>query len=100
MIDICKYIHKYVPGHSFNGLPGCSCPTHLTTVLFGGDQLTVERTRSALDAVCDSHTESERLSGIQPTIEDWHAKQCYFQVHAYSCVCVCVCVCVHVHVCI
>lgn len=54
-----------------------SCPTHLTKILFGDDQLTVERTRSALDVVCDSHTESERLLGIEPTIEDWHAKQCF-----------------------
>ena len=79
-IDICKFVHKFVPGCNFSGVPGCVCDTHLRKVAFGGDQLTVERMRNAIDAMCDSHTESQRLDGIFLTIEDWHGKQCFLQV--------------------
>ena len=42
--------------------------------------MTVERVRSSVNAMCDSHTESQRLEGIVTTIEDLHAKQCFLQV--------------------
>ncbi len=86
MIDIAKFVHKYAPGTGFSGVPGCVCETHLKKLSFGGDQLTMERLRSAIDCMCDSHTDSQRLEGLIPTIEDWHAKQCLMQVKdGYSC---------------
>lgn len=43
-------------------------------ILMGGDQLTVARARgtAALRATHDAPT--ERLSGIVPVVEDWHAR--------------------------
>ena len=68
-----------MPGNYFSPYPGCGCKSHFKQVLFGGDQLTVERIRSGMDVMCDSHNESQRFEGIMPTIEDWHAKQCFLK---------------------
>ena len=42
--------------------------------VFGGDQLTVIRARSAIKMKVNSHTPSKKLCGIIPVVEDWHAK--------------------------
>ena len=47
--------------------------------LFGGDQLTCARARSA-KCRQDSATAIERLEGLLPVIEDWHTKMCHFEV--------------------
>lgn len=54
-------------------------------ILFGGDQLTVER-----DMGCKEHNDNEWrgldcLEGLLPVIEDWHAKVClnYFAHECY-----------------
>ena len=44
-------------------------------LLFGGDQLTAERSRSCKTSRDNSDTPHERLDGLEPVVEDWHAKQ-------------------------
>ena len=50
-------------------------------VLFGGDQLTVERNRNIQNVLSTSDTASARFQGIIPVAEDWHAKMCLYKVH-------------------
>ena len=44
------------------------------TLLFHGDQLTVERMRSAQAIQANSETGKGKLKGIIPVVADWHAK--------------------------
>ncbi len=75
--------------------------------------LTAARARESKDIRSNSRRGKERLEGVVPVIEDWHAKLCFLEV-CCVCVCVhslvcageflrhmhvCVCVCVHVHAC-
>jgi len=43
-------------------------------ILLGGDQLTVARCRGSAAARSDSDTRKQRLHGLIPVSEDWHAK--------------------------
>ena len=49
-------------------------------ILFGGDQLMVERSRNIQNVLSTSDTASARLEGIVPVAEDWHAKMCLYKV--------------------
>ena len=53
-------------------------------ILFGGDQLTVARARGSAairsDHVTSICTRKDRLEGLVPVVEDWHAKQCLLKV--------------------
>uniref|UniRef100_A0A7M5WN06 DUF6589 domain-containing protein n=1 Tax=Clytia hemisphaerica TaxID=252671 RepID=A0A7M5WN06_9CNID len=64
MIEIIERIQeRYVPkDESGDGV-----------TFFGGDQLTEERSRSAQNARADGRTVEERLQGLLPKFEDWHA---------------------------
>ena len=53
---------------------------HFHKILFGGDQLTVSRARSAQAARLNSESGSGQLRGFIPVVEDWHAKVCFLQV--------------------
>ncbi|KAM7437342.1 hypothetical protein ABFA07_012980 [Porites harrisoni] len=44
-----------------------------STVIFGGDQLTEERARNVQLARSDSADTLERLQGVWPENEEWHA---------------------------
>ena len=71
MIDIMHQINsKYVP-HYQESL-GSHNP--VIRVLFGGDQLTVERARGAQKAVLDGNTRYDRIGSLIPQIEDFHAQ--------------------------
>jgi len=48
-------------------------------LLLGGDQLTAARARGSCAARCD-HEASQRLNGLIPVTEDWHAKMCYLKI--------------------
>ena len=48
--------------------------TKMFSILFGGDQLTVARARGAAALRCNHETVCERLEGLEPVIEDWHAR--------------------------
>ena len=66
MADICKFLHKYVPGHNEteNSNP--------VKVLSGGDYLTFERHKQAQMSVRDDATPSLRLEGLVPKMEEFH----------------------------
>lgn len=45
-------------------------------ILFGGDQLTKVRAEGSQRIRANSHEGLDRLEGVIPVVEDWHAKQC------------------------
>ena len=61
---------------------------HFSHVLIGGDQLTAARIRGAHRVVRNSNNGQERLEGLVPVVEDWHAKVCFLQVRSYLTMCV------------
>ena len=48
--------------------------------MFFGDQLTVERARSAQRARVAADTIEDSLSGFEPAAADWHAEANFLQV--------------------
>ena len=48
--------------------------------ILGGDQLTTARTRSSKRVCCNATRGKEKLEGLVPVIEDWHAKVCFLGV--------------------
>lgn len=49
-------------------------------VLFGGDQLTVERAVGSKHERSNEHRGINRLDGLIPVVEDWHAKVALLKV--------------------
>lgn len=90
MIDILTHIQGYVPcntyekefvvgddvvcGHEYNFIPA----------LVGGDQLSVARARGGQDISLDGNNGYDKLNGLLPVAEDWHAKLCFMEVGLYS----------------
>ena len=79
MIEIMEALHHYVPSKT-TSRDGEKHVELLDSCLFGVDQLTCGRAQSAKRHRQDSETEIERLDGLQPVVEDWHAKMCLFEV--------------------
>ena len=52
----------------------------LSTVFFGGDQLTEEKARNVQLARSDGADTLERLQGVWPENEDWHAIRIAYKV--------------------
>lgn len=90
MIDILEHVNTYVPTQSMittaaypNPLIGSPVPIKhqlIHPLLFGGDQLTVARARGAKQIRKNSLNPSQKLEGLIPIAEDWHAKVCLLQV--------------------
>ena len=59
-----SHLHKYVPKKA----AGKFYP-----IIFGGDQLTNERATGAQDTKLQSTEQHEKLKGLIPVVEDWHA---------------------------
>ena len=72
MIEIMENLHQYVPTKSVG-----SSREIVENYLFGVDQLTCARARSAKHHRQDSATAVERMEGLLP---DWHTKMCLFEV--------------------
>ena len=53
----------------------------LSTLLFMGDQLTVERARNVIKSRVNATSPAEALEGLQPAICDWHAECILLQVY-------------------
>jgi len=53
---------------------------HFSHVLIGGDQLTAARICGAQRVRGNSDNGRDRLEGLVPVVEDWHAKVCFLQV--------------------
>lgn len=87
MSCIMDELHKYVPArdvHHHSTLPNGETEEETTEklhqVLFGGDQLTVARARSAIGMRRTHDTNREKLQGLIPVVEDWHARVTLLQV--------------------
>ena len=52
----------------------------LKTLMFFGDQLTVERARASKKARVAADTVEEALDGLEPAASDWHAEFNFLQV--------------------
>ena len=78
MCTIMKNIHKYIPKayHQvvYKGEEAAVEEEFFQGILFGGDQLTVCRSRGAQAARCNDDVAVECLDGITPVAEDWHAR--------------------------
>ncbi len=81
-------VHQYVPCHIDPSVivDGIQKKDVLEKCLFGGDLLTCERARGAKRHRQDAATMVERLDGLVPVSEDWHAKMCLFEVHISMCI--------------
>ena len=55
----------------------------LSTLLFMGDQLTVERARNVVKSRVNASSPAEALEGLHPAICDWHAECVLLQVHIH-----------------
>lgn len=82
-----KNLHKYVPKKTYKvtyHLPEqfVCMEDRCYRTLFGGDQLTVCRSRSAQSARCNDDVSEERWDGLIPVTEDWHARMTLMRVSA------------------
>ena len=92
MCEIMDKIHNYVPAKYvtekfslFEGEEDLEVDDELFhQILLGGDQLTIARARGSIAARLDI-TRRERLEGLLPVVEDWHAKQCLLKVCMHAC---------------
>ena len=91
MLDILQTIHdEYIPvGRNTDRLTGEETVEVLEKVFFGGDQLTEERATNVRDARSDGDNEFERLQGVIPKVEDWHASRILYQVKRINAVFTC-----------
>lgn len=88
MGKILSEFHKYVPTLNRIGhltLPNGSSidydDSRFFQILFGGDQLTVARARGAQSLRATHDSAKERLEGVCPVIEDWHARMTLMKVN-------------------
>ena len=79
MVDILDHLHPRIEFQVDHFIPElqenvmvCKAKTH--SIMLGGDQLSVVKTRSALKIRSNSETPSFGLEGFIPSIEDWHSK--------------------------
>ncbi len=97
MLDILKAVHKYVPMIERTTSVKVVVDEveeevrvlqqDVQPVLFGGDQMTIERGRSIQNVLSNSDNAAARLEGLTPVVEDWYTIMCLYKV---LCVCVCV----------
>lgn len=93
MMDILQHIQSYVPSKHVRremNVPESDEVVTLddqdfATTLMGGDQLTVARAQGAQLIRSNSGNNQDRLYGLLPVAEDWHAKQCLMQVIDSAC---------------
>lgn len=98
MCEILEHCHIYVPSKPHTeemNVPDCDERVTIEDVnfhkiLLGGDQLTAARCRGGAAVRSDHQTSLERLNGMVPVCEDWHAKRIYLMVclFGYSIPCV------------
>lgn len=81
MAKILEEFHSYIPTIPSteivtleDGTTRAVDNSHFFHILMGGDQLTVARARGTAALRVTHDTPTERLSGIVPVIEDWHAR--------------------------
>ena len=52
----------------------------LVHTLVGGDQMTTAHARGCIKLQDNSENNFDKLRGLLPEVEDWHAKVCFMQV--------------------
>ena len=76
MVEIMDTLEQYVPKTSmdvtFSNLTHTQ--DYVLPILLGGDQLTCARARGCKRARMNGNSCTERLDGLVPCCEDWHAK--------------------------
>ena len=84
MGQIMEILHKYVPCQQSTDeielASGQMLSTKFLHILMGGDQLTVSRMQSVHGGLENSNCPRERLEGLVPVVEDWHAKVIFLKV--------------------
>ena len=93
MISILDHLHKYVPTLTSTetvAAPHTNAPVtviadHFHHVLFGGDMVTAKRARGAQGIRENSNRGKDRLEGLVPIVEDWHAKMTLICVSTITC---------------
>ena len=98
MIEILDKMHRFVPAKSttekFETLEDdCSdaITVEMTTfhyILMGGDQLTRVRAVGGQNIRMNSDSARDRLQGVVPVTEDWHAKACLLGVRNFKYTCI------------
>ena len=78
---------EYVPTHVAEGAVLSPTGTSLSydktqfhQILFGGDQLSVARSRSTKILRCTHDKATDRLEGLVPVPEDWHTRMTFMKV--------------------
>ena len=88
MVDILHELHRFVPAKSETTdvpVPNSGEVRSLSEIafhrlLFGGDQLTAKRARAGVRIRNNSTNSADRLEGLLPVAEDWHAKVVFLEV--------------------
>lgn len=88
MVEVLKHLQQYVPTKSEeveiedpdDGEIVKVSVNQFHYLLFGGDQLTVERSTGAKNSMNNENRSVDRLEGLVPVVEDWHSKVCLLKV--------------------
>ena len=105
MLDILDHLQQYIPAktaHRALEIPDCEERIEFDEKMFektliGGDQLTAARARGSILVRANCVKAEDRLDGVLPTAEDWHAKLCFLEViHTGNCVKICL-TCMYVY---
>ena len=87
MTCILAHIQSYVPcrpvQQQLSIEPFVKTEYQLLPTLVGGDQLSTARARGCMMVQANSENMYDKLSGLLPVAEDWHAKVCFMQVNTY-----------------
>ncbi len=82
-----EYHDRYIPTKSSqeeltlkDGTTRTIDRTEFHKVLVGGDQLTVARVRGTVALRATHDNAIEKLSGVLPVVEDWHARLTFMKV--------------------
>ena len=87
-MEILEHLHQYVPANEVQRELVDPETEDVMTIedhsfvftLVGGDQLTTARVCCALLIQEDCDLGKDRLDGLLPVTEDWHAKRCLMKV--------------------
>lgn len=85
-----EVLHKHVPIHASDRqltVPNGSTLSYDNTtffeILLGGDQLTVARVTGVQNLCIGHETALDRLEGLVPVVEDWHARVILLEVRMF-----------------
>lgn len=90
MTEILTHIQRYAPCQHVEVQqelePFVYTDYKYVTTLVGGDQLSTARARSCVAMQENAENNLDKLNGLLPVAEDWHAKVCFMQVsfHNYT----------------